>query len=59
MLTGKDDRLLRHLQVQIEIKPGTDKEKLREALGSLTGTRLQFSLDVTKVNEPVEVAEPR
>jgi len=59
MLTGKDDRLLRHLQVQIEIKPGTDQDKLREALGNLTGTRLQFSVDVTKVNEPVQIAEPR
>lgn len=59
MLTGKDDRLLRHLQVAIDIKPGADQEKLREALGNLTGTRLRFSLDVTKVNEPVQVAEPR
>ena len=59
LLTGKDDRLLRHVQVQIEIKPGADQEKLRQALGNLTGTRLHFSLDVTKVNEPVQVAEPR
>jgi hypothetical protein len=59
MLTGKDDRLLRHLQVRIDIKPDTDQEKLGEALGNLTGTLLQFSLDVTNVNEPVEVAEPR
>jgi len=58
-LTGKDNRLLRHLQVQVEIKPGTDQEKLREALGNLTGTRLEFSVDVTKVNEPVQMAEPR
>jgi len=59
MLTGKDDRLLRHVQVQVELKPGADQEKLRQALGNLTGTRLQFSLDVTKVNEPVQVPEPR
>jgi len=48
MLTGKDDRPLRHVQVQIEIKPGADQEKLRQALGNLTGTRLQFSVDVTR-----------
>lgn len=58
MLTGKDDRLLRHLEVEIEIKPDADQEKLRSALGDLAGARLQFFLDVAMVNTPIQVAEP-
>lgn len=59
LLTGKDDRLLRHLRVEIVMKPDVDQEKLRAALGDLVATRLQFSLDVSALNTPVEVAEPR
>lgn len=59
LLTGKEDRLLRHLHVEIDIEPQADQEELRSALGDLTGARLQFSLDVSKLNAPVEVPEPR
>ncbi|MGI8809141.1 MAG: hypothetical protein ACR2KK_15140 [Acidimicrobiales bacterium] len=59
LVTGKDDRLLRHLQVEIVMKPDADQEQLRSALGELVATRLLFTLDVSALNTPVEVAEPR
>ena len=59
LVTGKTDRLLRQLQVEIVMKPDADQEKLRSALGDLVGTRLEFILDVSKLNSPVNVAEPR
>ena len=59
LVTGTTDRLLRHLQVDIVIKPDANQEQLRSALGDLVGTRLQFILDVGNLNTPVEVAEPR
>lgn len=44
LVAGTTDRLLRHLQVEIVIKPDADQEQLRSALGNLVGTRLQLSL---------------
>ena len=55
--TGKDDRLLRRLELEIEFGLDVPKE-LRAALGSLVGATLQFELGVDDPNRDVRVAEP-
>ena len=58
VLTGVEDRLLRHLELAIDLAPAGAGEELRAALGDLAGTRLRFSLDVAAVNQPVAVDPP-
>ncbi|HSH62168.1 MAG TPA: hypothetical protein VK988_21470 [Acidimicrobiales bacterium] len=58
LLTGTDDRLLRHLELIIELGPSGAGEELRTALGDLGGARLRFTLDVAAVNQPVSVDAP-
>jgi hypothetical protein len=50
--TGKDDRLLRRLQVAIEFAPAA--EKVEELLGA----SLDFTLEISNPNEPVTVEAP-
>lgn len=58
LLTGKQDRLLRRFTLDIVMDVGS-QAKLREALGDLAGVRLSIALDVTKVNKPVKIEQPR
>lgn len=58
LLTGVEDRLLRHLELVIELGPRGASEELRAALGDLAGARLSFILDVAAVNQPVSVEDP-
>lgn len=55
--TGKDDRLLRRLELEIDFGLDVPRE-LRGALGSLVGARVRFELGVDDPNRPVRVAEP-
>ena len=55
--TGKEDRLLRRLELEIDFGLDVPKE-LRSALGSLVGGRLVFELGVDDPNRNVTVAEP-
>lgn len=55
--TGKDDRLLRRLELEVEF--GFDvPQELRSALGGLVGARLLFELGVDDPNQPVSVPVP-
>ena len=55
--TGKDDRLLRRLELEIDFGLDVPRE-LRGALGSLVGAKLLFELGVDDPNRPVSVEEP-
>ena len=55
--TGKDDRLLRRLELEIDFGLDVPRE-LRGALGSLVGARVLFELGVDDPNRKVTVAEP-
>lgn len=58
LLTGADDRLLRHLELVIELGARGAGEDLRVALGDLGGARLRFTIDVGAPNQPVSVQAP-
>ena len=55
--TGKDDRLLRRLELEVDFGLDVPPE-LRGALGGLVGARLLFELGVDDPNEPVSVPAP-
>ena len=55
--TGKDDRLLRRLELEVDFGLDVPRE-LRSALGDLVGARLLFELGVDDPNEPVSVPVP-
>ena len=58
LLSGKDDRLLRRLVMEVDF--GLEvPEVLRSELGRLAGGRLLFDLRVDDPNRPVSVAQPR
>lgn len=57
LLTGKDDRLLRELKLDVQL--GVDvPETLRSLLTSTVGAKVHFDLRVEKPNEPVAVKRP-
>jgi hypothetical protein len=55
--TGKDDRLLRRLELEVDFGLDVPRE-LRSALGSLVGAKVRFELGVDDPNRKVTVAEP-
>jgi hypothetical protein len=55
--TGKDDRLLRRVAIEVDLELVGSNE-LREALGQLAGAHLRLDLRITDPNEPVSVEEP-
>jgi hypothetical protein len=55
--TGKEDRLLRRLELEVDFALGVP-ELLRSALGSLVGARVSFELGVDDPNGPVSVEQP-
>jgi hypothetical protein len=58
LFTGKDDRLLRRLEIDVDL--GFDvPPDLRDALGSLVGAHIEFELGVDDPNRPVKVDEPK
>ena len=57
LLTGRSDRLLRHLRIDVSFGVDEDQELVR-ALGSLAGVRISFELDVSRPNRRVTVREP-
>ena len=56
VVTGRDDRLLRRANVSVDL--AVVDPQVREALGDLAGARLAMSLEVTNLNQPIEVAAP-
>ena len=56
VVTGTDDRLLRRATASVDL--AINDPQVREALGDLAGARLTLSLEVTNLNQPVEVPEP-
>ena len=58
ILTGKEDRLLRHLDLVIELSVGDNEPQLRRALKGLAGAVLRLELDVTDMNADIRVAAP-
>ena len=55
--TGKDDRLLRRLTIEVDF--GLDvPQVLQEALGGVVGARVRFELGIANPNRPVRVARP-
>jgi hypothetical protein len=50
--TGKDDRLMRKLDVSIDFAPAAEKVK------NLLGASVRFSLEISDPNEPVTVEAP-
>ena len=57
LLTGRSDRLLRRLRMQIDLGV-EDQAALREALGRLAGVRLGMELRVDQPNRRVRVEAP-
>jgi hypothetical protein len=58
LFTGEEDRLLRRLEVAVDLGFDVPSE-LRGALGRLVGARIDFELGVEDPNRSVQVAEPR
>ena len=57
LLTGRADRLLRSANVLLQLEADADEE-LRDALGPLAGVRLEMTVEVEDLNEPVSVEPP-
>jgi hypothetical protein len=57
IITGRDDHLLRELQVTIGLEVNA-RERLRTALGRLAGVQLAMHLAVAGPNGPVHVVAP-
>lgn len=55
--TGKDDRLLRKLEIRADFGSSGPSE-LEQALGDLGGARVTFLLEIANPNEPVHVEAP-
>jgi hypothetical protein len=55
--TGKDDRLLRKLEIRADFAASGPPE-LEQALGQLGGARVTFLLEIGHPNEPVHVKAP-
>lgn len=58
LLTGQEDRLLRRLEVAVDLGFDVPSE-LRGALGRLVGARIDFELGIDDPNRVVRVAEPQ
>ncbi|MEA2843368.1 MAG: hypothetical protein QOJ69_1039 [Actinomycetota bacterium] len=56
VVTGRDDRLLRRANASVDL--AVADPEVRKALGDLAGARLALSLEVTNLNQPVEVGAP-
>ena len=59
ILTGKEDRLLRRLDLVIELSVKDNEPQLRRALKGLAGAVLRLDLDVTDMNADIRVPAPK
>ncbi len=57
LLTGKDDRLLRRLTLELDIGAGAPR-RLAGGLGDLSGATVTFEVRIDEPNRPVEVESP-
>lgn len=57
VVTGKDDRLLRHLRLDLDIGLEAPRE-LAGGLGQLRGAQVTFELRIVDPNGPVRIEEP-
>jgi hypothetical protein len=57
LLTGREDRFLRRLAVDIRLAAQAP-ERMKQALGQLAAAHIRLELGVTRVNAPVQVPEP-
>jgi hypothetical protein len=57
VFTGREDRLLRRLAIDVEFG-ATGPPELEQVLGELGGAHVVFDLEIGEPNEPVEVAAP-
>ena len=57
LLTGKDDRLLRRMAVDVRLEAAVP-DRVKQALGELGAAHIRFEVGLTAVNRPVDVAEP-
>jgi hypothetical protein len=58
LLVGREDKLLRRLDLTIEFSLQRIDDNVRKALRGLTGAELSLKIDLTDVNEPVRVTSP-
>jgi hypothetical protein len=58
LLTGQEDKLLRRLEVAVDLGFDVPSE-LRGALGRLVGAQIDFELGIDEPNRVVRVAEPQ
>lgn len=56
LLTGKEDRLLRSLELAIDF--AVKARQLPGGLGELSGAKVTLDLRIARPNEPVEIEEP-
>jgi hypothetical protein len=56
VVAGRDDHLLRRANATVDL--AVTDPKVRQALGELAGARLALTLEVTNLNQPVQVTEP-
>ena len=59
LLAGRRDRIVRRLDLTIELSARDIDADVRRALRGLAGAEIVLSLDLTDVNEPVRVRDPR
>lgn len=53
------DNVLRSMRLVIELSPpDADKERVRQLLGRFDGARLAVTLELDRVNQPVEISAP-
>jgi len=57
IVTGREDRLVRRIDLSIDLEP-TAEDAIRDALGDLAGVRLALQLEVSDVNDPIDVDAP-
>lgn len=57
VLTGKEDGLLRRLDIHVDLEAGAP-ERLAPALSELLGVSFELLLEIEDPNEPIEVSPP-
>jgi hypothetical protein len=56
--SGKDDHILRRLQVRIELAANNVSANVSQALGQLSGSHFDLDFNVSRPNQPVHVQAP-
>jgi hypothetical protein len=58
LFAGRDDHLVRRLDLTITMSLPDIDDDVRRALRGLAGAVIELKLDLTNVNKPVRVAAP-